>query len=104
MISTPDPDRDIIEMSDDKGNPLSFEVQRYFFYNGDEYALVRELDESGAVLPGDESAYIMRVDNIKDDNGESWEEFSPVSEEDGAALLELLRSERVDIMLADEEE
>lgn len=104
MTDTPDLDRDIIEMSDEKGNALSFEIERYFFYNGDEYALLREMDQEGKTLPGDEGAYIMRVDSMKDEAGESFEEFSPVDEEESRALLDLLRAERVDSVPLDEEE
>lgn len=104
MTNTPDLDRDIIEMSDDKGNTISFEIEQYFFYNGDQFALLRELNREGEPLPGDDAAYIVRVDSMEDEAGESLEEFSPVDEEEGRALLDLLRAERVDMMPLDEEE
>ena len=35
---------DIIEGEDDEGNPMLLKVERYFYYNGEEYVLLRQID------------------------------------------------------------
>ena len=46
---------DTIIFEDEDGNEYEFAVRDYFFYNGDEYALLTEVgqeaDESGAFYP-----------------------------------------------------
>ena len=63
-------ERDILEFTDDEGHTLLLQVTDYFFYNGEEYAALREAeDEDG------EPAYIMKVNAFTDENGEEMEEF-----------------------------
>lgn len=94
---------DVIEMTDDEGNTTLFEIVDYFFYNGEEYAI---LTESGDEEPcdceacasqqetvvqcaqGDEAeeqeeitCYIMKVVQSVDDDGEEIEEFVPVEDQ-----------------------
>ncbi|MBR1407477.1 MAG: DUF1292 domain-containing protein [Clostridia bacterium] len=76
-------ERDILEFTDDEGHTLLLQVTDYFFYNGEEYAALREAeDEDGDAEP----AYIMKVNTFTDENGEEMEEFV-LPEED---LLETL--------------
>ncbi len=79
-------ERDVIAFSDDEGNELLLEVQDYFFYNGEEYALLREPGWREASAPEEAEGYIMAVRSYTDENGEEMEEFSVPDE----ALLETL--------------
>ena len=106
---------DIIEGVDEDGNSVLLEVIRYFFYNGEEYVVLAEADESGDDCGcgcseqeeeeacgcgcgcGDDSddceddneltLYIMKVVELEDEDGEAMEEFLPIEDED---LLEQL--------------
>ena len=35
---------DIIEGTDEAGNPLLLRVEKYFYYNGEEYVLLQQVD------------------------------------------------------------
>ena len=39
---------DIVEGTDEDGNRLLLSVEKYFFYNGEEYVLLREVPEEDA--------------------------------------------------------
>jgi hypothetical protein len=105
-----DDEHDVVEFSDDEGNKLLLEVMDYFFYNGEEYAVLMDADEAHEHVHGPdcvhddedeedaENMYIMRVLNSVNDDGEEMEEFVPV--EDG--LLDQL-VEVVQARFADEE-
>jgi hypothetical protein len=71
---------DIIETEDENGRPLTLEVLRYFFYNGQEYALLCNEKERG-------EQYIMSI-QAEDDE----ETFEPVDEELQAALIQFLQA------------
>ena len=92
--------QDLIEGVDEDGNTVLLQVERYFFYNGEEYVVLgdahvddcdceeceecdhnHEEDEPEAV-----NLYIMKVVETEED-GEEMEEFLPVDDED---LLEKL--------------
>ncbi len=86
-------DQDLIVIVDDEGNEITMEVLDYFFYEGQEYAVMVEYTEHPEDCDcghehcegcGEEQqeAYIMRVVPV----GEDEEEFVPVDE----ALLEKL--------------
>lgn len=73
---------DIIEAADEEGNSIFLSVERYFYYNGGEYVLLREVaDENGAQPLGESRLHVMRVDISRDDEGEEVEDFVPISEE-----------------------
>ncbi len=75
-------ERDLLEVMDDNGKQLTLEICRYFYYNGEEYALMRSTDDD------DSASYIMHVKSFTDENGEDMEEFEMPDE----ALLETLLS------------
>lgn len=76
---------DIIEGTDAEGNKLMLSVEKYFFYNGEEYVLLRSLEEA----PGQTgSLYVMKVDVFTDEDGEEVEDFLPVEEELMESLIE----------------
>lgn len=90
-------ERDIVEFSDEDGNKLLLEVMDYFFYNGEEYAVLCDADEEACDCECDDDAcecdcehehtvYIMKVVSTTGEDGEEMEEFIPPDE----ALLDQL--------------
>ena len=88
---------DIVEGTDEDGNRLLLTVEKYFFYNGDEYVLLKEYQEEAppALDPDKETLYVMRVAVSKDEDGEEIEDFEPVDEELAQRLIPVIR-ERFD--------
>ena len=89
-------DRDLVVATDDEGNELTLEVLDYFFYNGEEYAIMaiaEDEEDDGesdaeADAENDESAeavtvdcFIMKVVAGTDENGEETDEFLPIEDE-----------------------
>ena len=89
---------DIITFEDDDGNEYEFIVRDYFFYNGDEYALLTEMgqeaDENG------EECIVCKVVAAEGEDGEEDEEFELVEDEALAEKLIEIANTRV----ADDEE
>lgn len=81
---------DIIELEGDDGEKLQLCVERYFFYNGDEYVL---LSDSCSVPEGEEvSRYVMKVQPLPGEDGEEMEEFVPVDEDLMEQLIDVVES------------
>jgi hypothetical protein len=85
-------DLDLVVFEDDEGNELTMEVLDYFFYEGQEYALLAEVQENcDACEDGCEECeaerevVVMKVVPVGDDE----EEFVPVDDELSAKLLEM---------------
>lgn len=94
-------ERDIVEFSDEDGNTLLLEVLDYFFYNGEEFAVLGDAEEEcdcghdhddEEACDCEHSLYIMKVITSTDENGEEMEEFVPV--EDGLMdqLIEVVQT------------
>ena len=82
---------DIIELESEDGELLRLCVDRYFFYNGDEYVLLS--DDCGQNKPADEvSHYVMKVVPLEDEDGEEMEEFVPVEDELMDQLIHVVES------------
>ncbi|NLX83505.1 MAG: DUF1292 domain-containing protein [Clostridiales bacterium] len=91
---------DIVEGTDEDGNRLLLSVEKYFFYNGEEYVVLREVDGEGKPTTQGESpdtVYIMRVAVSTDEDGEEIEDFEPVEEELVERLIPVIRA-RYDTM------
>ena len=101
---------DVIEMTDDEGNTILFEIIDYFFYNGEEYAILTEAEDGdnaeqsadAQCAPDDESeeqeeidCYIMKVVSTTDEHGEELEEFVPVEDQALEAKLMQIASTRL---------
>ena len=94
----PDEELDLVEMEDDEGGSVTLRVERYFFYNGDEYVLLSD-DIEGNKPEGDITRYVMKVESVEGD--EDMEEFVPVEDE----LMErLVKAARVTFGNGGEEE
>ena len=82
---------DIVEGVDEDGNRLLLRVNRYFYYNGEEYVLLSdEID-----LPeGEEvSRYVMKVQPVEGEDGdEDMEEFVPVDEDLMEQLIQVVEA------------
>lgn len=91
-----DDERDLVVFEDDAGNELTMEVLDYFFYEGNEYALLTEASEAcesceDGECEGCESlgeTYVMQIVPV----GEDEEEFVPVDDELADKLKELIES------------
>ncbi len=88
-------ERDIVVFTDDEGNDFELEVMDYFFYNGQEYAVLTDADAEGCDCGceecehdpetcededcecEDQEVYIMKIVQMDDD----MEEFLPVEDE-----------------------
>jgi uncharacterized protein YrzB (UPF0473 family) len=65
-------DDDLVIFETEDGEELTFSIEDYFFYNGEEYAALRDAESEEA---GEDPAYIMKVNAFTDENGEEMEEF-----------------------------
>ena len=70
---------DIIELEGDDGSPIRLCVERYFFYNGDEYVLLS--DACDVEDKAEVSRYVMKVQPMEGEGNEDMEEFVPVDED-----------------------
>ena len=84
-------DWDIIELEDENGDPIRLCVERYFFYNGDEYVL---LSDACDVEEGEDiSRYVMKVQLLPAEEGEEeMEEFVPVDEDLMEQLIQVVEA------------
>ena len=89
---------DIIELEGEDGAVLKLCVERYFFYNGEEYVLLS--DDCGEGDGQEVSHYVMKVQPLPDEDGEEMEEFVPVDED----LMDKLVEAAETVFQADEEE
>ena len=99
-------ERDLVEFTDEEGNTLLLEVMDYFFYNGEEFAVLGDANDEepeedaacgcdaceGECGHGEEhNLYIMKVEQSIDEDGEEIEEFSPVDDSMMDALIEIVQ-------------
>ncbi|MBQ8536671.1 MAG: DUF1292 domain-containing protein [Clostridia bacterium] len=98
---------DLIEGVDEEGNKVLLQVMEYFFYNGEEYVVLsdaEETDEDGECCCAcddpecehdhDEEVnlYIMKVITSTEENGEEVEEFVPVDEDLMDKLIQVVQT------------
>ncbi len=80
-----DTNDDVIEMIDEEGNTLLFTIIDYFFYNGEEYAILTDSNDADTTEAEDDSeeidCYVMKIVATTDENGEELEEFVPVEDQ-----------------------
>ena len=107
-----DDELDLVVFEDDAGNEITMEVLDYFFYEGQEYAMLtdykEEKDDECAncenqdceSCDAQEEVIIMKVVPV----GEDEEEFIPVDEELGAKLVEMIENGAFDDEFVDDED
>ncbi|MDI9521000.1 MAG: DUF1292 domain-containing protein [Bacillota bacterium] len=85
---------DIIEGTDEDGNRLLLTVEKYFFYNGEEYVLLKQYDEENPQPEASDkqTLYVMRVAISKDEDGEEIEDFEPVDEDLAERLIPVIKA------------
>ncbi len=90
---------DLIVFETEDGEEVTFVIEDYFFYNGEEYAILTEYDtEKEEVL--DEGSIVCKVVATEGENGEEDEEFIPVEDDEMAEkLIEIANAQ-----LAEDEE
>lgn len=99
---------DLVVFEDDEGNEFTMEVLDYFFYEGQEYALLAEVvegcgdcsEESCDSCANQRDAFVMRVDKV----GEDEEEFVPIDDELSDKLVEIIENGLYDEAEFDEED
>ena len=100
-------ERDLVVFEDDAGNQITMEVLDYLFYEGHQYALLSELNETcdscetetceGCAT--EREAYVMEVV----DAGDDMEEFVPVDEELAEKLIDIMENSDFDMEEFEEE-
>ena len=83
---------DIVEGVDEEGNRLILRVNRYFFYNGEEYVLLSDDIEEPNPNLDEVMLYVMKVTESVDEDGEEIEEFEPVEQELMEQLIEVVKT------------
>ena len=78
---------DIIDFEDEDGNIIPFEVIDYLFYNGDEYALLAEVNDEETVDEEKQECIVCRITTETEEDGEETDSFEPVEDEDLAQKL-----------------
>ena len=92
-----DRELDIVEMEGEDGAVLRLAVERYFYYNVEEYVLLS--DNVDGQSAEDVNHYVMKVQPLPEE-GEDMEEFVPVDED----LMDKLVEAAETVFQADEEE
>ena len=96
-------DDDYIEMTDEDGNTILFKIIDYFFYNGEEYAILTDSNEDDTTEAVD--CYVMKIVPTTDETGEELEEFVPVEDQKlEAKLMEIATMKLNDDEEADDED
>ncbi len=96
---------DIIEGEDEEGNQMLLKVERYFYYNGEEYVLLRQIDsDDDESVDSDDRLYVMLVQVSKDEDGEEVEDFVPVEDELMEALIKAARTVFIDDTIEEDNE
>ena len=83
---------DIVEGVDEDGNRLLLRVNRYFYYNGEEYVLLSDDVEEANDNLEDVTFFVMKVTVSTDEDGDEIEEFEPVEQELMDALIEVVKT------------
>ena len=76
---------DIIVFESDDGEEFSFKIEDYFFYNGEEYALLTENGTEGTEQEGE--CIVCKVVPVTGEDGAEDEEFELVEDEELAQKL-----------------
>ena len=94
-----DQEQDLIVYTDEDGNEGTLQVLDYFYYNGEEYAIITVADEEGEACEHegceccaddeDQEVFFMKVQPLEDDQVE----LVPVDDELAEQLLEVIANQ-----------
>ncbi len=70
-------EREIFDVTDDEGNTSMVEVLDYFFFNGEEYAVMADYTEDEPAEDEDQEIFFMQVTPLEGDEVE----FNPVDDD-----------------------
>ena len=77
---------DLIVFETEDGDEVTFVIEDYFFYNGEEYAILTEYDtEKEEVL--DEGSIVCKVETVTGEDREEDDEFIPIEDDELAQKL-----------------
>ncbi len=77
---------DLIVFESEDGEEITFVIEDYFFYNGEEYAVLTEYDtEKEEII--DEGSIVCKVQPVTGEDGEEDDEFIPVEDDELAEKL-----------------
>ncbi len=88
-----DLEEDFVEATDENGRELVLKIERYFYYNGEEYVLLSNRDDK-------KEKFVMQVKEYEED-GEAFESFEPVEEALMKSILRGILSPRQEEYLDD---
>ena len=72
---------DLVVGTDEDGNEVTLQVLDYFFYNGEEYAILTSYDEEDDDAE-EVDCFVMHVSTSVGEDGEEYDDFEPVEDED----------------------
>ncbi len=81
-----DMEEDLIVFETEDGEEVTFVIEDYFFYNGDEYAVLTEYDTENDI-PLDEGSIVCKIETVTNADGTEDDEFVPVEDEELAEKL-----------------
>ena len=79
---------DIITVGDESGRELLLKVERYFYYNGQEYVHLCMVEDQESLDGTQDLDYVMRVEVSRDEEGEEVEDFIPLEREQMDSLIQ----------------
>ena len=92
-------------VTDEEGNTTLFKILDYFFYNGDEYAILTDSIDEDTTGADRVDCYVMKIVPTTDESGEELEEFVPVEDQKlEAKLMEIATLKLNDDEQADDED
>jgi uncharacterized protein YrzB (UPF0473 family) len=96
---------DLIQMTDEEGNTLLFKILDYFFYNGEEYAILTDSNDEDTADADQVDCYVMKIVPTTSETGEELEEFVPVEDQKlETKLMEIATLKLQDDEQADDED
>ena len=73
-------DLDLVVGTDEDGNEVTLQVMDYFFYNGEEYAILADYEAQQDDDAEDVDCFVMKVVTAEED-GEEYDDFLPIEDE-----------------------
>ena len=80
-------DEDLIVFETEGGEEVTFRIEDYLFYNGEEYAILSEYSEEEDADEEKLECIVCRIDTSRDEHDEEIEEFVNIEDEELAEKL-----------------